>query len=325
MLSIVLGLTSDLYSYVILSTFDACLWMRKVNFTGRLVYFDNQQRDCRLGYQPLSINISAASPSPSIARYDSSYYRSNLSFRPDHDQPKSSKPMLLSASNLSTLSITNRKTDTPITVNLCQTRLMPNDEYFSFADFNRRLTKSYQLHARSLYDGLNYVLRLVHSNLLDCRTYRLKSTKRKSPALNSPDVFIYTTKESTSTSFTKNVNLIGRYSSANDDYQSCQTNKRHDLLPIDKPSSARIYYITSVFDEPFLMLRKRTQFYSKFGQTQIDLKELRGHVFSFDELEGFCVDLAEKVCSILKITCRFRIVHDGAFGSQNATTGIWNG
>jgi hypothetical protein len=73
------------------------------------------------------------------------------------------------------------------------------------------------------------------------------------------------------------------------------------------------------------MLRKRTALDGKYNHPQADLKELRGYVFNFDELEGFCVDLAEKVCSILNITCKFRIVQDGAFGSKNVTTGIWNG
>jgi hypothetical protein len=73
------------------------------------------------------------------------------------------------------------------------------------------------------------------------------------------------------------------------------------------------------------MLRKRTVLHAKYSQPQADLKELHGHVLEFYELEGFCVDLAEKVCSILNITCKFRIVHDGGFGSQNATTGLWNG
>ncbi|CAF4809832.1 unnamed protein product, partial [Rotaria socialis] len=47
--------------------------------------------------------------------------------------------------------------------------------------------------------------------------------------------------------------------------------------------------------------------------------------FDFHELEGFCLDLAERVCSILNITCKFRIVHDGGFGSKNATSGTWDG
>jgi hypothetical protein len=73
------------------------------------------------------------------------------------------------------------------------------------------------------------------------------------------------------------------------------------------------------------LLRKGTILQEQYSQSLIDLKQLRGRVFDFNELEGYCVDLAEKVCLILNITCKFRIVQDGSFGSKNATTGIWNG
>jgi hypothetical protein len=143
--------------------------------------------------------------------------------------------------------------------------------------------------------------------------------------INFSDINIYTTRKSSVNQFMKNFELIGKYSSIQDDYQSCHTIKRKDLSRTQQISPPRIYYITSLFDEPFLMLRKRTALDGKYNQPQADLKELRGHVFDFDELEGFCVDLAEQVCSVLNITCKFRIVHDGGFGSKNATTGRWNG
>lgn len=321
-----LGLTSDLYSYIIVSTFDACLWMKRVNFTGRLIYFDYQQRNCSLDYRQPEVDQDKSTSSASSSQHHSSYYRSTLSFRPDRDQNKFAESNPSASSNRSSSSATsNHSDDADVTLNSCLTKLQFNEEYFSFADFSSRLAKSYQLHARSLFDAVNYILRLLQSNLIDCRTLRLKQTKKKSPSSNFPDVNIYTTKDSNSNPTFKQMNMIGRYSSATDEYQSCQMDKRHDLPSTEKPAAPRIYYITSLFDEPFLMLRKRTVLYAKYSQAQIHLKDLHGRVFDFHELEGFCVDLAEKVCSVLKITCQFRIVQDGAFGSKNATTGIWNG
>ena len=338
-----LGLTSDLYAYVILSTFDACLWIQKVNFTGRLVYFDYQQRDCQLDYQQTSVDretsrssaalssSSSSSSSSSKFRHHSSYYRSTISFRSDYNSYKLSNATTFFNDNRSPSSSSksiyffNQTFDNDILDSACHNKLSANVEYFSYSSFHTRLPKSSQLHARSLFDGLNYILRLLQSNLIDCKTLRLKQTKRKSLPFVYSDVNIYTTKGSTSGSSAKQMHLIGRYSSINDEYQSCQVDRRQNLASIEKSSSSRVYYITSLFDEPFLMLRKRTALYAKYSQPQFDLKELRGHVFDFDELEGFCVDLAKEVCTILKITCKFRIVQDGAFGSKNATTGLWNG
>ena len=299
--------------------------MKRVNFTGRLIYFDYQKRNCSLDYRQSELNQDKSASSASNLQHHSSYYRSTLSFRSDPDQNKADESSASTAGNRSSSSASNQSDDVDVTVNSCLTKLQFNEEYFSFADFNSRLAKSYQLHARSLFDAVNYILRLLQSNLIDCRTLRLKQTKKKSPSSNFPDVNIYTTKDSNSNPAFKQMNMIGRYSSATDEFQSCQMDKRHDFSLIEKPPSSRIYYITSLFDEPFLMLRKRTNLYTQYSQGQIDLKDLHGRVFEFHELEGFCVELAEKVCSILKITCQFRIVQDGSFGSKNMTTGIWNG
>jgi hypothetical protein len=73
------------------------------------------------------------------------------------------------------------------------------------------------------------------------------------------------------------------------------------------------------------MLRRETNLHAEYNHPQANKEELRGHIFNLDELEGFCVDLAEKICSILNITCQFRIVQDGTFGSKNLSTGVWNG
>jgi hypothetical protein len=73
------------------------------------------------------------------------------------------------------------------------------------------------------------------------------------------------------------------------------------------------------------MLRKGTNLHEKYSDQQANINELGGRIFSLDEVEGFCVDFAEKICSILNITCQFRIVEDGNFGSKNSSTGDWNG
>jgi len=294
--------------------------MRKVNFTGRLIYFDYQQNDCKLDYQQSSqLNEKSILKS----KHHITYYRSTLSFRSDNDNYNSSKSIQLILTNSSLVS--NLSNDNNINLNSCNDKININNEYFSYSYFLTHLSKSYQLNSRNLYDSLNLIINIFNSNLIDCKTLRLKSLKTKQIDSNFADVNIYTTRKSRLNLFKNQIELIGRYSSIYDDYHSCHTDKRKDLLKLSQSSSTRIYYITSVFDEPFLMLRKRTILHEQYSQPQANLKELRGRIFDFDEVEGFCVDLAEKVCSILNITCKFRIVQDGAFGSKNATTGVWNG
>ena len=111
----------------------------------------------------------------------------------------------------------------------------------------------------------------------------------------------------------------------NNHYQSCDEEKLKELIASEKRLSAQTYYITTLFDEPFVMLRKGTRLHAKYDHPQADLNELRGEILDFAQVEGFCVDLAEQICTILNITCRFRIVEDGLFGSKNSSTGLWNG
>ena len=311
------GLTSDLYYYIILSTFDNCLWISKVNFTGRLVYFDYQQRDCTLEYQR---SAQVNEKIPSKPKSSSSYYRSTLSFRADHDHQKTSNSTDSNPNNSSSSS--NSSIDDELDLHSCITKSPQRTEYFTYASLLSQLSKSYQLYSRSLFSSLNFLIDILQSNRFDCQTQRFKSSTIFSSDL--VDVNIYTTRKSTVNQLPKQFDLIGRYSSVHDDYQSCQTTKRKDLSG-QKFIPSRIYYITSLFDEPFLMLRKGTEFHEKYSRPQADLKELRGHIFELDQLEGYCVDLAKQVCSILNITCKFRIVQDGTFGSKNTTTGIWNG
>jgi hypothetical protein len=281
--------------------------MNKLNFTGQLVYFDYQQHDCAHNYHQ-SLNIEENSSLSRNSQRHTSYYRSTLSFRHNPDSSKSVNSSFL---------LNNTNT----TFNFCHNKIHGNDEYFSFTYFNSQLSKSSQLYARSLFDSLNLIIRILTSNLIHCKTYRLKQLKPKQNYCQFADVNIYSTRKSSSNQF----QLIGRYSTMNNQYQSCHNKKSQDLSSMEKSLSGKIYYITSLFDEPFLMLRKRTNLHEKYNYPQANLKELRGQIFHLHELEGFCVDLAEKVCSILNITCQFRIVEDELFGSKNLSTGIWNG
>ncbi|CAF2405670.1 unnamed protein product [Rotaria sp. Silwood2] len=318
-----MGLTSDLYYYVILSTFDTCLWMKTMNFTGRLIYFDYQERDCTSDYQQSS-NLNEKSSFSSKSKHHTSYYQSTISFRSDHDHYKLSNSTQLITTNSSLLS--NVSNDTNIKLNSCNNKIYRNNEYFSYLYFLSQLPKTYQLYSRSLFNSLNLIISILNSNIVDCKTLRIRETETKRINANITDVNIYSIKKSSSNLFKGQIELIGKYSSIHDDYQSCHTNKRKDSSRIQiGSSSSKIYYITGVFDEPFLMLRNRTTYPTNYNEPDMDLKKLRGHVFDFHELEGFCLNLAEKVCSILNITCKFRIVQDGSFGSKNSTTGTWDG
>ena len=51
-----------------------------------------------------------------------------------------------------------------------------------------------------------------------------------------------------------------------------------------------------------------------------------GQYFTFDQLYGYCVDLARLICEKkLEIPCKFRIVKDNAFGNKPANDQSWNG
>ncbi|CAF0775474.1 unnamed protein product [Rotaria sordida] len=315
-----MGLTSDSYQYIIVSTFDVCLWMNKFNFTGQLIYFDYQQDDCTLDFQS-SQNTYENSLSSTKSIHYKSYYRTTLSFRNNPSSSKSLNSTELIVKNSSLL-----LNDTNINLNLCHNKINSDDKYFSYSYFNSQLPESVQIYSRTLFDALNLIIRIVISNIVDCKTYRLKQTKKiKLNHCNFPYVNIFSIQKSLLNQFKKPIQLIGRYSTINNDYQSCYIDKNKDLSLTDKSLSSKIYYVTSLFEEPFLMLRKGTVLYTKYSQPQANLKELQGRIFDFHELEGYCVDLAEKVCSMLNITCQFRIVQDGRFGSKNKSTGIWDG
>jgi len=51
-----------------------------------------------------------------------------------------------------------------------------------------------------------------------------------------------------------------------------------------------------------------------------------GHYFTFDQLSGYCVDLARLICEKkLGVPCKFRIVKDNSFGNKPANDQPWTG
>ncbi|CAF4262862.1 unnamed protein product [Rotaria socialis] len=314
------GLTSDSYQYIIISTLNACPWMAKLNFFGKLVFFDYQNDTCTINYQQsLKFNQNSFALR-NLKRYES-YYRTTLSFRDNFNSYKLLTSTQVSIENSSSLLLNDINSKT----NQCQNKTNASDKYFSYSYFNSQLPKSLKMNANSIFDGLNFIVRLLTLNIIDCKTYRLKQIKKKFTYCNTAYVNVFSTQKSSLDNIKKQIQLIGRYSTMNDEYQACCLDENENLSSTKKQLSSKIYYITNVFDEPFLMLRKRTPLHQKYSQRQANLNELQGRTFGFDQVEGYCVDLAEKVCSILNITCQFRIAEDGRFGSKNKTTGIWDG
>lgn len=58
----------------------------------------------------------------------------------------------------------------------------------------------------------------------------------------------------------------------------------------------------------------------------ISIATVAGQYFTFDQLEGYCVDLARLICEEkLEIPCKFRIVKDNTFGNKPAVDQPWTG
>lgn len=58
----------------------------------------------------------------------------------------------------------------------------------------------------------------------------------------------------------------------------------------------------------------------------LTVAEASGRFFTFDQLEGYCVDLARLICEKkLEIKCKFRIVSDNIFGNKPPNDQPWNG
>lgn len=291
--------------------------MNNLSFTGRLIYFDDQQRNCTFDLPPIVPKVPSLSPT----KTRTAFYRSSLSFR--------SHPYSISPLNVREFSLINPPTfvnTSNRTLNSCHAKMNNNEEYLSMSLFRRQLPSHFsRIYSHSLFKSVNFIIRILRSNLLSCKTYRLKSLKTNRNPCHFADINIYSKRGSSTRQYPQQIELIGRYSTMKNHYQSCSEDKSKDSIASPKTLSSKIYYITTLFDEPFVMLRKGTQLHAKYEHPQADLNELRGEILDFSQLEGFCVDLAEQICTILNITCRFRIVEDGNFGSKNSSTGIWNG
>jgi len=58
----------------------------------------------------------------------------------------------------------------------------------------------------------------------------------------------------------------------------------------------------------------------------ITVSNAAGQYFTFDQLCGYCVDLARLICEEkLEIPCKFRIVKDNSFGNKLANDQSWTG
>jgi len=56
------------------------------------------------------------------------------------------------------------------------------------------------------------------------------------------------------------------------------------------------------------------------------ISDAAGQYFTFDQLYGYCVDLARLICeNKLEIACKFRIVKDNSFGNKPANDQPWTG
>ncbi len=72
-------------------------------------------------------------------------------------------------------------------------------------------------------------------------------------------------------------------------------------------------------DEPFAKLNE-----SAVGN--ITISDAAGQYFTFDQLYGYCIDLARLICeNKLEIACKFRIVKDNSFGNKPAHGQSWTG
>ncbi|CAM4941620.1 unnamed protein product [Rotaria socialis] len=97
------------------------------------------------------------------------------------------------------------------------------------------------------------------------------------------------------------------------DFRVFEGRQAHDF---DK---TRERIISTIIDEPFTMLNE-----SAVGN--LTASDAAGQYFTFDELYGYCVDLARLICeNKLRIPCKFRIVKDNSFGNKPANDQPWTG
>ncbi|UJR30873.1 hypothetical protein I4U23_018386 [Adineta vaga] len=111
----------------------------------------------------------------------------------------------------------------------------------------------------------------------------------------------------------KNVGNFTHDQMAMDDLKVFEGRQAHDF---DK---GRERIITTIIDEPFTMLNRTV-----LGN--MTNSEAADKYFNFDQLYGYCVDLARLICEKkLEIRCKFRIVKDHSFGNKPASDQPWTG
>lgn len=77
--------------------------------------------------------------------------------------------------------------------------------------------------------------------------------------------------------------------------------------------------ISTIIDEPFTMINTTVV-------GNLSASEIAGQYFTFDQLYGYCVDLARLICEKkLEIKCRFRLVKDNLYGNKLTNDESWNG
>ncbi|CAF1453624.1 unnamed protein product, partial [Didymodactylos carnosus] len=335
-----MGMTGDAYHYILMSTFDACSWIQGINFSASITYFDHHyngsKQECTtnstkyIGGQEQHYNTLVKRQEQDQQQQQQYYYYSSLGFR-NNDNPLSNQ--------------TEQQNEMiKLDERVCEQRikyidnLQNNILHEKLVTISNLLPKHFD--KRFLHDAIKYLI-VSFENLKDCSgkivtgsmlldiisninnntvykgdTNDVHINKCGQRYLNIIDAYI--TRSSGINE--RQATHIGQYSEKNG-YKSCDYHKKKSTE--SSYFKHTTYYITSLFDEPFLMLSKKSGHYSRYNQK--DLKQLQGRIFDMNELEGYCVDLADKVCTILNITCKFRIVHDGNFGSKNGSTGLWDG
>ncbi|CAF0845238.1 unnamed protein product [Didymodactylos carnosus] len=323
-----MGMTGDSYHYILMSTFDACSWLQDINFSGSITYFDyhynGSKQECTtksakfIGKQQYNIRIKRNEPQQ---RY---YYHSSLGFR-NNDNPSSIQ--------------TEQQNETiELDESLCEQRIKYNNNLQNDT-LHKKLTIISDLlpekfDKRFLHDAIKYLI-VSFESLKDCSANIITGPMLLDIINNKSDIFYKgdTSDVHINKCGQRHLNIIdahitrslainerqtthiGQYNEENG-YKSCDYHKKK--LVESSYFKHTTYYITSLFDEPFLMLRKKSEHYSKYSK--IPLKQLQGRIFDMNELEGYCVDLADKICSTLNITCKFRIVHDGMIGELVSRT-----
>ncbi|CAF93180.1 unnamed protein product [Tetraodon nigroviridis] len=85
-------------------------------------------------------------------------------------------------------------------------------------------------------------------------------------------------------------------------------NQRGRTSNVSDSLSNRSLVVSTILEEPYVMFRRSD-------------KPLYGN----ERFEGYCMDLLKELASILGFTYEVHLVEDGKYGSQDETTGQWNG